>query len=114
MSKFEEDAKGIMVVINWSAQNVTVDITSVAPDFPDTGVIEAATLRTEQARADPRSTQEIKQKGLIEKELSQSVTGSGWQHHLWGAVPPCQGGRSNGLSRAQRARGNGHIHRFHD
>ena len=50
MSKFEEDAKGIMVVINWSAQNVTVDITSVAPDFPDTGVIEAATLRTEQAR----------------------------------------------------------------
>ena len=48
MSKFEDEPKALMVVINWSAENVTVDITTVTPDFPETGKIEASTLRTER------------------------------------------------------------------
>ena len=40
--------KALMVVINWSAKNATADITSVAPDFPETGIVEASTLRKER------------------------------------------------------------------
>ena len=40
--------KALMVVINWSGENATADITSVAPDFPDTGIVEASTLRKER------------------------------------------------------------------
>ena len=40
--------KALMVVINWSGKNATADITSVAPDFPDTGIVEASTLRKER------------------------------------------------------------------
>ena len=48
MSKFEGDTKALMVVINWSAENVAVDLTSVTPDFPETGIVEASTLRKER------------------------------------------------------------------
>ena len=47
MSKFEGDTKALMVVINWSAENAAVDLTSVTPDFPETGIVEASTLRKE-------------------------------------------------------------------
>ena len=48
MSKYQGDNKALMVVLNWSAGNVTVDLTSVTPDFPDTGKVEASTLRKER------------------------------------------------------------------